>query len=73
MTQGGGRTAAILLSLLRTAQAAGIEPATYFRDVLVRIDQEQDFAKLLPHAWKEHFADDVQHWRREAIARIGGR
>ncbi|MEM7516302.1 MAG: IS66 family transposase, partial [Planctomycetota bacterium] len=71
--EGGGRTATILLSLLKTAQAAGIEPASYFRDVLVRIDRERDFAKLLPHAWKEHFADDVEHWRREAIARIGGR
>ena len=71
--EGGGRTAAILLSLLKSAEAAGVNPTTYFRDVLVRIDRERDFSKLLPHAWKEHFEGDVEHWRQEAIARIGGK
>ena len=71
--EGGGRTAAILASLLRTAQAAGVEPVTYFRDVLVRIDRERDSTKLLPHEWKGHFASDVERWRQEALARIGGK
>ena len=69
--EGGGRTAAILASLLATAKAAGVEPVTYFRDVLVRIDRERDFSKLLPHAWKEHFAPEVERWRQETITRIG--
>ena len=71
--EGGGRTAAILASLLRTAQAAGVEPVTYFRDVLVRIDRERDWEKLLPHAWKERFEGEVESWRQKAVARISGR
>lgn len=71
--EGGGRTAAILASLLRTAQAAGVEPVTYFRDVLVRIDRERDWEKLLPHAWKERFEGEVEGWRQKAVERISGR
>ena len=71
--EGGGRTAAILASLLRTAQAAGVEPVTYFHDVLVRIDRERDWEKLLPHEWKERFEGEVEGWRQKAVARISGR
>ena len=70
--ESGGRTAAILFSLLKTAEAAGIDPLPYFRDVLVRIDLERDTAKLLPHAWKEHFADEVAERRQAALRLITG-
>ena len=68
--ESGGRTAAILFSLLKTAEAAGIDPLIYFRDILVRIDRERDTAKLLPFAWKENFADEVAERRQAAVALI---
>ncbi|MCP4037009.1 MAG: IS66 family transposase, partial [bacterium] len=34
-TEGGGDTAVVLLSLVMTAKAAGIDPRTYVRDVTV--------------------------------------
>jgi len=52
MSEGGGKSAAILLSLLKTAEAAGVNPTEWFLDVLLRIDRERDFAKLRPHAWR---------------------
>ncbi len=68
MTEGGGKTAAILLSLLKTAEPAGLNPIDWFRDVLLRIDRESDFEKLLPHAWRQHFAAEVTA-RREGVLR----
>ena len=68
----GGETAVILASLLRTALAANIDPQVYFRDVLLRIGQETDVAKLTPHAWKENFAAEVQARRDEILQRILG-
>jgi transposase len=58
-TQNGGATAAILMSLVQTAKAIGLDPKIYLRDVLLRIGHETDVAKLTPHGWKKHFADDV--------------
>ena len=58
-TEGGGKTAAVLASLLQTARAIGIDPKTYFRDVLLRIGSESDVTKLTPHGWKQHFAQDL--------------
>ena len=68
--EGGGENAAILFSLLRTAEAAGVNPIDYFRDVLVRIDFEKDWSKLLPHAWKENFEDEVRGRREAAIREL---
>ena len=48
--------------------ALRLHPVDYLRDVLVRIDFEQDWEKLLPAAWKEHFAPEVTR-RREAAMR----
>jgi hypothetical protein len=63
----------ILASLLRTALAAGIDPQVYCRDVLLRIGQETDVAKLTPHASKEIFAAEVQARRYErSDASVGG-
>ncbi len=70
--ESGGRTAAILMSLLKTAEAAGIDPLVYFREVLVRIDRERDTAKLLPFEWKAAFADEVAERQQAALALIQG-
>jgi hypothetical protein len=71
-SQGGGKAAVILMSLLRTARAAGINAQVYFRDVLLRIATESDPAKLVPHGWREHFAKEVEAEHRAAIAKLFG-
>jgi transposase len=68
LNEGGGENAAVLFSLISTAKAVGVNPVDYLRDVLVRLDFEQDWDKLLPAAWKEHFAPEVTR-RREAAMR----
>jgi len=64
--EAGGRTAAIVMSLVKTAEAAGVNVKLYLRDVLRRIASETDVKKLLPHGWKEHFEAEVLG-RRHAI------
>ena len=71
-TYSGGKIAAIMLSLLKTAEAAGVNTLDYFRDVLVRIDRERDWSKLLPAAWKEHFAGEIAEQRSRALAALAG-
>jgi len=68
--EGGGKTAAVLASLLQTARAIGIDPKTYFRDVLMRINTETDVAKLTPHGWKQHFAQDVADHHEDILCRL---
>lgn len=70
--EGGGRVAAVLMSLLVTAQAAGIHVGDYFRDVLVRISTCTDVKKLTPHGWKEHYAADVTERRHALLREIAG-
>lgn len=70
--EGGGKTAAILMSLLMTAKAIGLNPQTYFRDVLLRVEQCSDVAMLTPHGWKRHFADEVRQHRDDLARRILG-
>lgn len=64
---GGGKTAAVLMSLIQTAEAAGVNVKLWLRDVLQRIATESDVKKLLPFAWKEHFEQDVLGRRNEII------
>ena len=66
--EGGGEVAAVLMSLLMTAQAAGIHVGDYFRDVLTRISTCTDVTKLTPHGWREHYAAEVTE-RRHALLR----
>ncbi|MCA9630254.1 MAG: transposase [Myxococcales bacterium] len=70
MTENGGETGVILMSLLRTAMAAGVDPQAWLRDVLVRMDHERDYEKLLPAAWKLHFADELDAKRQDLIRRL---
>ena len=66
----GGKVAAILMSLLQTAKAAGVNPSDYFRDVLLRISTCSDVRKLTPHGWKEHFEPELTARRNEVLDRI---
>jgi transposase len=49
----GGRTAAVLMSLVQTCLALGVEPFAYLRDVLDRVSTHpaSRIAELLPDAW----------------------
>ncbi len=66
-SEGGGETATVLLSLVMTAKAIGLDPKVYLRDVLLRVARESDVSKLTPHGWKEHFAAEVEAERRAAL------
>ena len=68
--EGGGRTAAILMSLLMTAKAAGIHPGDYFKDVLLRISTCTDATLLTPHNWKVNFEAEVATRRREILKKL---
>ena len=70
--EGGGKVAAVLMSLLMTAQAAGIHVGDYFRDVLVRISTCNAVKKLTPHGWKEHYAAEVTERRHALLREIAG-
>ena len=70
--EGGGKTAAILMSLLMTAKAAGIHAGDYFRDVLTRISTCTDARQLTPHGWKQHFEAEVTGRRLALLEQIVG-
>ena len=71
--EGGGRTASILMSLLMTAKAAGINPNDYFRDVLLRISEPgTDVKDLTPHGWKKRFEPEVTAGRNEILRKLAG-
>ena len=69
---GGGRTAAVLMSLLMTAKAAGIHPGDYFKDVLLRLSTCTDAKLLTPHGWKQHFEAEVTERRHALLQQILG-
>ena len=68
----GGEVAAVLMSLLMTAQAAGIHLGDYFRDVLTRISTCTDVTKLTPHGWQQHYAAEVTERRHALLREIAG-
>jgi len=70
--EGGGKTAAILMSLLMTAKAAGIHPGDYFKDVLLRLSTCTDVKQLTPHGWQQHFAAEVAERRHALLQQILG-
>lgn len=70
--EGGGDTAVVLLSLIATAKAIGVDPRLYLRDVMLRIARESDVAKLTPHGWRRHFQAEVEAEREAAMARFMG-
>ena len=50
----GGRTAAVLRSFIASCKRCGVEPFSWFRDVLARIPEHSitRLSELLPHNWK---------------------
>ena len=50
----GGRTAAVLYSLIATAKRHGLNPFAYLRDVIARISDHpfNRLEELLPDYWK---------------------
>jgi transposase len=70
--EGGGKTAAILMSLLMTAKAAGVHAGDYFRDVLLRISTCTDAKRLTPHGWKQHFEPEVTGRRQALLEQLVG-
>ena len=69
-TEGGGDTAVVLLSLVMTAKAIGLNAITYLRDVLLRISTETDVTKLTPNGWLEHYSEQVAEERQDAVSRL---
>lgn len=59
-TEVGARHAGIVQSLITTCRLHGIDPYTYFVDVLQRVAQHpaSRVAELTPRLWKQHFADN---------------
>lgn len=58
-TEVGAKHAGIVQSLITTCRLHGIDPYTYFVDVLQRVGQHPAarVAELTPRMWKQHFAD----------------
>lgn len=58
-TEVGARHAGVMQSLIVTCRLHGIDPYTYFVDVLQRVGQHPAarVAELTPRLWKQHFAD----------------
>jgi transposase len=54
----GGKTAAVLRSFVASCKRCGVEPFTWFRDVLSRIPAHSinRLSELLPHNWKPLFS-----------------
>jgi transposase len=73
LNDNGAEAAMVLLSLLRTAEAVGVNGMDYFRDVLTRIDREPDLEKLLPRGWKQHFSELVEQRRSAALGILTGK
>ncbi len=57
-TEVGAKYVGIMQSLITTCRLHGIEPYTYFVDVLQRVGQHPAarVAELTPRLWKQHFA-----------------
>ena len=72
-TEGGGKTASTLMSLLMTAKAAGVHLGDYFKDVLLRISEPGvDVKDLTPHGWKQRFEPEVTARRHEILKKLVG-
>jgi hypothetical protein len=59
-----------MMSLIHSAEAAGVNVRLSLRDVLQRIATETDVTKLLPHAWQENFEAEVEARRSEILEKL---
>jgi transposase len=65
----GGRTAAVLYSLMASCKANSVEPWAYLRDMLTRLSNQaqppsESLAILLPDAWLQFHPDHRRTWAR---------
>lgn len=68
----GGRAAAILYSLIATCKARAIDPTTYLHDVMLRLAEGGDPARLTPSEWKSRHSAEVAERRGYTLARMIG-
>jgi hypothetical protein len=66
----GGKTAAVMYSLIATCKEHGIDSRTYLRDVLLRIAKVSDVRELTPYGWKERWAKVVEDHRASILERL---
>ena len=66
----GGKTAAVLYSLIATCKEHGVDPRTYLRDVLLRIATTSDVRELTPYGWKAKWAPVVEAHRASILERL---
>lgn len=68
-SENGGRTAAVLFSLVASCKRLRIDPYVYLRDVLSRLPAlpREQLAELLPDRWVTHHPESrLEHREREA-------
>lgn len=66
----GGRTAAVMYSLIATCKQHGIDPRTYLRDVLLRVAKVSDVRELTPYGWKARWLKVVEDHRASIVERL---
>jgi len=66
----GGRTAAIMYSLIATCEEHGVDPRVYLRDVLMRIKTGVPPVELTPYAWKTIWQPKVEAHRASILERM---
>jgi transposase len=66
----GGKTAAVMYSLIATCKEHDVDPRTYLRDVLLRIGKVADVRELTPYGWKQKWASVVEAHRASIIERL---
>jgi len=66
----GGKTAAVMYSLIATCKEHDVDPRTYLRDVLLRIGKVSDVSELTPYGWKARWAPVVEAHRASIVERL---
>lgn len=66
----GGKTAAVMYSLIATCKEHDVDPRTYLRDVLLRIAKASDVRELTPYGWKAKWAPLVEAHRASILERL---
>jgi len=66
----GGKTAAVMYSLIATCKEHGVDPRMYLRDVLLRIAQASDVRELTPYGWKARWQKVVLDHRASIVERM---
>ena len=68
--ESGGRTTAILYSVVQTCNEIGVDPRQYLADALIRLRQGGDPRELTPHVWRERWADELVQDRAWVLAKL---